>query len=71
MKEKKNKKLEEFTKKVEELKLKRLQPSVELMSVNVSENVKLTEVEGINDFSKIYGEEKYKKIMEKFKNIKK
>jgi hypothetical protein len=24
--------------------------------------------EGVNDFSKIYGEETYKKIMEKFKN---
>jgi hypothetical protein len=71
MKEKKNKKLEEFAKKVENLKFKKEQPSVELISDNVSKDVKTIKVEGINDFSKIYGEEKYKKIMEKFKNIKK
>jgi hypothetical protein len=71
MKEKKNKKLEEFAKKVENLKLKKEQPSVELISDKFSKDIKTRKVEGINDFSKIYGEEKYKKIMEKFKNIKK
>lgn len=72
MKEKKNKKFEEFVKKVEEFKSKGQQPKEEVeISPLLTEKKLVRENVNTNVFLNLYGEETYKKIMEKFKNIKK
>ena len=72
MKEKKNKKFEEFVKKVEEFKSKDQQPKEETeVSPLLTEKKLVRENVNTNVFLNLYGEETYKKIMEKFKNIKK
>lgn len=72
MKEKKNKKFEEFVKKVEEFKSKDQKPKEETeVSPLLTEKKLVRENVNTNVFLNLYGEETYKKIMEKFKNIKK
>jgi|TARA_R110000868_G_scaffold84_3_gene856 hypothetical protein len=72
MKEKKNKKFEEFVKKIEEFKSKDQKPKEEAeVSPLLTEKKLVRENVNTNVFLNLYGEETYKKIMEKFKNIKK